>query len=46
MVVAIEIGLAHHVADAVPGGVVDQKAADQRLLGLDGMGGKLERSDL
>jgi large subunit ribosomal protein L9 len=37
---------AHDIADAVPGGVVDQQAADQRLLGLDRMGGKLQRSDL
>ena len=41
MVVAVEIGLAHHVADAVPGGIVEQQAADQRLLGLDGMRGSL-----
>ena len=37
MIVAIEILVGHHVADAFPGLVVQQQSAQHRLLGLDRM---------
>jgi len=46
MVVAIKVGLADDVGDAVPGCIVQQQAANQRLLGLDRMRRQLERRHL
>ena len=46
VVVAVEIALGDDIGDAVPGRVVEQQAADQRLLGLDRMRRQLERRHL
>jgi predicted aspartyl protease len=46
VVVAVEIRLGDLVGDAVPGAVVEQQAAEQRLLGLDRMRRQLERRQL
>ena len=46
VIVAIEIRLADDIGDALPGIVVEQQAAEQRLLCLDGMRRQLERGHL
>jgi hypothetical protein len=46
VIVAIEVGLGDEIADLVEGVVVEQQAADQRLLGLDRMRRYLERQEL
>ena len=46
MVVAIEIRLRDRVANPFPGGIVEQQAADERLLGLDRVGREFERGNL
>ena len=43
MVVPIEIRLIDNVADTLPHGIVDQQAAQQGLLRLNGMGGQTQR---
>jgi hypothetical protein len=42
----IEIGLADHVGDLVPRGIVEQQAADYRLLRLNRVGRQLDEFNL
>ena len=46
VLVAVEVGVGEQVADAVPGAVVEQQAAEHALLGLDRMRRDAQLRDL
>ena len=46
VLVAVEVAVGQQVADAVPGAVVEQQAAEHALLGLDGMRRDAQLRDL
>ncbi|MCY1378474.1 hypothetical protein D9M69_661130 [compost metagenome] len=46
VVVAVEVFFHQHVGDAVPGRVIEQQAAQNRLFRLDGMGGNAQVFEL
>ena len=46
VIVAVKVFSADEVGDTVPGCVVQQQAAQHRLLGLDGVGRHTERIEL
>jgi hypothetical protein len=45
MIVSIKIIGPNHSRDHIPGGIVDQEGAQNRLLGLDRVRGQAQRTD-